>query len=60
MVNTDGSEDAQIHCLKPEGVAAGALPTTIAAWTVRMKGKSWMMTPSLILQNLMKMTTDND
>ena len=38
-MNTDGSEDAQVHCLKPEGVAAGALPT-IAAETARLSGEA--------------------
>ena len=38
-VNTDGSEDAQVHCLKPEGMAAGALPT-IAAETARLSGEA--------------------
>ena len=30
---------AQVHCLKPEGVAAGALPT-IAAETARLSGEA--------------------
>ena len=50
-MNTDGSEDAQGHCLKPEGVAAGAFPT-IAAETARLNGEAREETPSLILQNL--------